>query len=365
MSEKTGGSWLFSPAQLALLGLLAGALFLAFKIIRPFLDPILIAAILAPVVHPLYRWLRARFRGRASLAALATCVLVVVVILGPLSLLAVGIVGEGTSSVKAIQGWVQEGGIDQLMTGPRVEKVRAFVARVAPLVDPERLELKNLVLSLSTKAGNLVAGQAKALLTGTGLLLSKVVLMLFVLYFAVRDGEEMLAGIRSLSPLPPEQEDRLLARFRSQSRSSLLGILGTAAAQGTVGGIGLALVGLPGLFWGTVMAFTSLIPFVGTALVWVPAAVYLLITGHPVMATFLALWCVVIVGTIDNFLRPVLMRGESGMSTLWMFFAVLGGLQYFGLPGLLYGPLVFGLCAVLLFMYRTEFAHVLNRPGAA
>ena len=363
MSEKTNGSWLFSPAQFALLGLLAGALFLAFKIIRPFLDPILIAAILAPVVYPLYRWLHGKLKGKAALAAVVTCLLVVVVILGPLSLLAVGIVSEGTDSVKAIQGWVEEGGIDALMTGPKLEKARAYIVRVAPLIDPERLDLKTLLLSLSTKAGNLVAGQAKALLTGTGLLLSKVVLMLFVLFFALRDGEEILIGIRALSPLPADQEERLLNRFRSVSRSSLLGILGTAAAQGTVGGIGLAIVGLPGLFWGTVMAFASLIPFVGTALVWLPASIFLLITGHPVKAAFLAVWGIVVVGMIDNFLRPVLMRGESGMSTLWMFFAVLGGLQYFGLPGLLYGPLVFGLCSVLLFMYRTEFAHMLNRPA--
>jgi len=364
MSEKASGGWVFSPGQLALLALLAGALYLAFRIIQPFLDPILIAVILTPIVHPVFRWIRRKVKGRPTPAALLTCTLVVVIILGPLSLMAVGIVSEGTASVKGIQAWIQKGGLDELMTGPRIDTVKAYITRVAPLVDPERLELKSLLLSVSGKAGNLVAEKAGALLTGTGVLLSKVVLMLFVLFFMVRDGESLLAGIRALSPLPPDQEERLLERFRGVSRSSLLGILGTAAAQGTAGGIGLAIVGLPGLFWGTVMAFTSLIPFIGTALVWVPAVVFLLITGSPVKAAVLALWCLLIVGTIDNFLRPILMRGESGMSTLWMFFAVVGGLQFFGLPGLLYGPLIFGLCAVLLFMYRTEFAHMLNRPEA-
>ena len=354
----------FSPGQLALLVLLAAALYFAFRIVRPFLDPILIAAILAVLAFPVFRRLRARLRGRATPAALLTCLLVVVIILGPLSLMAVGIVGEGTSSVKAIQAWVERGGVEELTSGPRVDALRAWVKRVAPLVDPERLDLKGLLLALSGKAGNLVAAKAGKLLTGTGVLLSKVALMLFVLFFALRDGERMLAGMRALSPLPAEQEDRLAARFRAVSRSSLLGILGTAVAQGTAGGIGLAVVGLPGLFWGTVMAFTSLIPFVGTALVWVPAAVYLLITGQSWQAAFLAAWSLAVVGSIDNVLRPLLMRGESGMSTLWMFFAVVGGLQLFGLPGLLYGPLVFGLCDVLLFMYRTEFAAVLNPTGA-
>jgi predicted PurR-regulated permease PerM len=157
----------------------------------------------------------------------------------------------------------------------------------------------------------------------------------------------------------------LLKQFRIVSRSSLLGILGTAAAQGAVGGIGLAIAGLPGVFWGSVMAFTSLIPFIGTALVWVPSVAFLLLTGHTGAAIFLTLWSVLVVGTLDNFLRPVLMKGGSEMSVLWMFFAVLGGLQLFGMPGLVYGPIVFGLCQVLLRLYQVEFGGMLTRKGGA
>jgi predicted PurR-regulated permease PerM len=147
------------------------------------------------------------------------------------------------------------------------------------------------------------------------------------------------------------------------SRSAILGTLGTAAAQGTAAAIGMTLVGLPGLFWGAILAFTSLIPFVGTALVWVPTVGFLLATGHPGKAAFFAAWSILIVGSIDNFLRPILMKGEGGISTLWMFFAVLGGLNLFGLPGLIYGPLIFGLCAVLLLLYRDEFADALAKQA--
>jgi predicted PurR-regulated permease PerM len=111
------------------------------------------------------------------------------------------------------------------------------------------------------------------------------------------------------------------------------------------------------------MAFASLIPLVGTAIVWIPACGYLAITGQPGMAAFLAIWCGVGVGSIDNFLRPALMKGEAEMSTLWVFFAVLGGLQLFGLPGLVYGPLVFGLGAVLLYLYQIEFQEYLTKEA--
>jgi predicted PurR-regulated permease PerM len=365
MAEDKPASRLENAGQIVLLVMLAGALYLAFKIIRPFLDPILIAAILAPIVHPIFRWLRGRLRGKASPAALVTCLLVVVIILGPLSLLVVGVVNQGAESVQAIQRWVKDGNLEKLTASPKLDSFRAFAAKAMPLVDPERLDLKKVVLTVSGRLGNLVASKAGALLSSTGGLLASTVLMLFILFFFVRDGDTLLTGLRALSPLRTDQEEMLLKQFRVVSRSSLLGILGTAVAQGTVGGIGLAIVGLPGVFWGSVMAFTSLIPFVGTALVWLPSAAFLLLTDNTGAAIFLVLWSVLLVGSLDNFLRPILMKGGSEMSTLWMLFAVLGGLQLFGMPGLVYGPIVFGLCQVLLRLYQSEFGEYLTRqaPG--
>jgi predicted PurR-regulated permease PerM len=353
-----------SAGQAALLLTLAGALYLAFRILRPFLDPILVAMILAPVLHPLFRWIRARLRGRAGLAALLVCLLVLLVILGPLSLLAIGIVSQGAESVKAIQTWVAEGNVQRLLADPRLDSARELASRIMPLVEPERLDLESLLMTLSAKLGNAVASKATTVVTGTGVAVSQVFLMLFVLFFFVRDGEALLAEFRGLSPLRASQQDALLRSFRAASKSSLTGIFGTAIAQGAAGGLGLAFVGLPGLFWGAVMAITSLIPFVGTALVWVPASVYLLATGHTGKAVFLAAWCLVVVGSIDNLLRPLLMKGSSEMSTLWMFFAVVGGLQYFGFLGLLYGPIVFALCAALLALYRAAFSTHLERAAA-
>ena len=361
--QRKGTSWAPS-GQVALLALLLLSLYLAFRLVRPFLDPIILAVVLAPIVHPVYRWLRARLRGRASAAALLTCLLVVLVVIGPLSVLGTALVNQGAAAVKMLDDRARSGKLADLLGGSQVEELLERIGTVLPMVDPARLDLPGLIHSFSSRIGQVLLAKGGQLLSGTGALLTSVVMMILVLFFMVRDGEEMLVGLRSLSPLRADQEELLIARFRSVSRSAILGTLGTAAAQGAAGGIGLYLVGLPGLFWGAIMAFTSLIPFVGTALVWVPAVGYLFATGHPGKAAFLAVWCIVIVGSIDNFLRPVLMKGEGGMSMLWMFFAVLGGLSMFGLLGLIYGPLIFGLCAVLLSLYRDEFADALAKRAA-
>ncbi len=152
-----------------------------------------------------------------------------------------------------------------------------------------------------------------------------------------------------------------MEKIKDVAKSALLGTFVTAIAQGAAGGIAFAICGLPGLFWGMVMAFASLIPMVGTALIWIPATLYLVISGSIKQAVFMVVWCIVVVGGLDNFVRPLFMQGGADMNTLLIFFAILGGINCFGLIGLLYGPLIFGLAMVLLYIYNMEFDEFLTR----
>lgn len=122
---------------------------------------------------------------------------------------------------------------------------------------------------------------------------------------------------------------------------------------------------LPALFWGTVMAFSSLIPVVGTALVWVPAAGYLAMAARWKSAIFLIIWGVVVVGSVDNFLRPFLMRGKEGVSPFYIFLTIIGGIQLFGLAGILYGPLILGFATVMLYIYQVEYQDVLGDEASS
>ncbi len=351
--EPQRGRW-------ALLALLAGALYLAFRIVKPFLHPILLAVILAPLVHPVYGWLRHRLRGKSGLAAFLTCALLVLMMLGPLALVTTALIAQGVESVQAVQGWVESGRLDELLAAPWLERARPLMQKYLPLVDPDRVDLAAMLVEASKKLGSFLLAKGGALLSGTGWLLSQMLLMLFVLFYLLCEGEQLLAHLRRLSPLRASQSQLLIERFRAVSRSAVLGTFATAIAQGIAGGIGLAVVGIPALFWGAMMALASLIPVVGTTLIWGPAAVYLLLAGRPWAALFLVLYSAIVVGSIDNFLRPVLMRGEAGMSTVFLFFAILGGMQAFGLLGVIYGPVVFALCAALLSLYETEYRDFLE-----
>ena len=210
--------------------------------------------------------------------------------------------------------------------------------------------LPNASKAVLSFAGNRVL----PLLSATWSFVMGFLIMLFVLFFAFRDGERMLAYLRHLSPLSSTQEDALIARVGDTTRAVVLGMGVTALAQGLAAMIAFRIAGIPALFWGSMLGASSIIPVVGTALVWVPAVGYLLIIGKTGAAVFVAAWCMIVVGSLDNFLRPLLMGGRVGMSAMLVFFAILGGLQAFGPVGILYGPLIFGLCAVCLYIYELE-----------
>ena len=185
--------------------------------------------------------------------------------------------------------------------------------------------------------------------------------MLFVLFFLLRDHAKIVDTLHWVLPLSRSQEEALLTEAKMVARSAVLGSVLTAIAQGIAGGIAMAIVGFPGLFWGTMMAFASFIPAVGTALIWLPASLYLILTGDWGWGLFLAGWGVVVVGSIDNVLRPILMQGSSNMSTLLIFLSLIGGIQLFGLIGVIYGPIIFALTLVLLRIYTIEFKDFLEK----
>ncbi len=186
-------------------------------------------------------------------------------------------------------------------------------------------------------------------------------LMLFVLFFLLRDHDKIIQTLRHVSPLSRSQEDTLLDEVEKVAKSAVMGSFLTALAQGFVGGFAMWMAGFAGLFWGTMMAFASFIPIVGTALIWMPAAAYLMLVGEWRWSAFPAGRWVLVVGSVDNLLRPLLMQGNSGMNTLLIFFSLIGGLQVYGLMGLVYGPIIFSLTLVLFRMYESEFHHFLEK----
>jgi predicted PurR-regulated permease PerM len=349
--------------------LLFVSIFTCYKILKPYLNPIILATILAILVKPIYQKLARFFGGRRNLAAFLTCTLLTLVVVLPLAFMLIALIQQGIQSFNAIYDWIAAGKYKALGESTWVVSITTIVQKYLPDIqkffpdfDLNSIRIDRILLQASSTVGRKLLNQSGQLFGNITILIGQFFLMLFAFFFIVRDQDKMFDAILHLVPLSASHEKQILEKIKSVAQSALFGTLITAIAQGFAGGIAFHIADLPGFFWGTAMAFASLIPVIGTALIWIPAAFYLFLSGHWGYSLFIVLWCAIVVGMIDNFVRPLFMKGSGEtMSTLLIFLSIIGGINYFGLIGLLYGPLIIGLTIVLLYIYSLEFKSFLNQ----
>ena len=336
------------------------AFFLCYKMLGPYLDPIIIGIILSVLTNPVYQWLKQECRNKKSIAAFISCILLILIIIIPLTLIFLAIIKQGVLSFNAINKWIAAGNIEKLAGTPFVSQVIEFTQKHIKASLIKDMDINSIMITISSHAGEIMVNQGKYIISNITSVIGKFFLMTFVFFFAVQDQEKNFRYIFHLVPLSSSHERILVDKIKAVAKSAILGTIITGASQGIAGGIAFYICGLPGFFWGAVMAFASLIPMVGTSLVWLPASIWLFISGAWKSGVFLIIWSVVVVGMMDNIVRPLFMKGAAGMSSLLIFFSILGGLSYFGLTGLLYGPMIFGMTMVLLYIYDLEFRFFLD-----
>lgn len=349
------------PRHGVLLLALAIAFYACYLLVAPYLGSIVLAAIVALLVLPLHTKIESYMPAKPNLASVVSCTLVTVVVLLPLLFVTIAIMNEGIDFMSNAYDWLTNGGAKAFLSHPYIQSGVSLLNKWLPF---ESLKVDELVQQAAVKVTQLSSSFLSA---STGLLgdvantVLSFSLMLFVLFFFLRDQESIVSSIRHIIPLSRSQEEMIFNEVKVVAKSAVFGAFLTALAQGALGGIAMAMAGFSGLFWGSMMAFASFIPFVGTAMIWLPASIYLFITGDWQWALFLIAWGVLVIGSIDNFLRPWLMQGSTGMSTLLLFFSLLGGLQLFGLIGLIYGPIIFAVTLVLARLYEIEFEDFIEQ----
>lgn len=342
-----------------IIALLAAA-YACYLLITPYLNSIIMAFIISLLMSPMHSKLCQSWPKHKNITALLSCLLLTVVIVLPLLAIFAAIVQQGAHLSQTVYAWATSGGIQELLAHPYVIKGLDIINHYLPFDHINPQEIAQRAAKFISQFGSVLVSISAGVLGDATHFIMNFFLMLFVLFFLLRDQEKLLNNFRHILPLSRSQEDRLLSEIEQVSKSAVLGSFLTAVAQGVVGGLAFWFVGLPGLFLGTMIGAASFIPVVGTALVWVPAAIYLFLTGEVTWAVFIVVWGIAVIGSIDNLLRPLLMQGSAGMDTLMIFFALLGGIQLFGLIGLIYGPLIFAITIVLFKMYEEEFKHFLN-----
>lgn len=224
-----------------------------------------------------------------------------------------------------------------------------------PVIDSQRVT--SVLVNASRNLLSWLLKMFLKVLSKTWLTIFNFFLMLFVMFFVFYDGENIMNYAHRIIPLGSEEQRQVLQRIKEVSSSITFSIFGTALCQALLAMVIFRIVGIPALFWGSMLGMCSIIPIVGTTLIWIPATIYLFVTGQTWQGWFVLVACGLLVAQIDNILRPFLMKktGKTGMSYLVLFFAILGGLQTFGLIGIVYGPLIFGICGICLLFFSTQF----------
>jgi predicted PurR-regulated permease PerM len=347
----------FRHAFLIGLVLSISAAFLAM--VWSFALTILLAAIFAGLANPVYRRLDRQFGDRPNLAAVATLVLALVLVLGPL----VAVLAAGANEALRITDTM----------GPRLQQLinepGAFEDGLRGL--PFYAYLEPYREQLLIKAGEVVGGASTSLFSAvsattraTAVFVFHFVVLLYTMFFLLTDGPSMLATIASYLPLAEADKARMLDKFVSVTRATLKGTILIGTTQGVLGGLAFWVTGIDGpIFWGTVMTVLSIIPGVGGALVWVPACIAMAVGGELWRAVGLALFCSLVIGSVDNLMRPRLVGHDTQMHQLMIFFSTLGGLSLFGVAGFILGPVLAALFVTAWEMFGVAFRQELAQPA--
>ena len=321
-------------------------LYLCWRMIQPFLSVILWATVLVILFHPVHRRLRQRIKS-PSLAALVSCVLVILIILVPVALITLAVVNELANAVVTVQQ-----GFDYLLD-PNSRITGPILNFLGQYIDINQLRSEEFLVERIRGVSGQLASRTLGFIGGLVGAIVQTFFVIFTMYYFFRDGENISRSVRDSLPLERDQADSIMSRTREVIDASVYGVITIAIIQGTLGGLAFWVLGLrSAIIWAVVMTFLSMVPMLGAFIVWVPAAIYLALTGHWVKALILAAWGTLVIGMIDNFLRPKLVGSRTRLHELLIFFSVLGGLNVFGVLGVVLGPVVLAITLALIDVYK-------------
>lgn len=334
--------------------LLLLAVTLAFYgLIAEFVKPIFWAVVLALMFYPMQSWLLGVIRDRPSLGALITTLTIVVAVLIPVFLLVLAVAQEAASIVQDLEAGNISPQVAMAWLQERIPPLTGLLDRFG--VEPE--QLREGLSAGAVASGKWIASHALIIGQSTLTFFLQLFVMLYLLFFFIRDGAHILQRVRQAQPLEDTLARQLSSRFATVARATLKGTFLIGAIQGFIGGVAFWMLDLRApLLWGAMMAVFSLVPAVGPAIVWLPAAVILIATGAWVKGLILIVIGSVVIGLADNLLRPALVGRDVGLPDYIILLSTLGGISMFGVSGVLIGPII----AALFFAVWHSFEQQRN-----
>ena len=327
-----------------------------------FLIPLTWAALLAIVFYPLHVRLTHLLHGRNSLASFLFTTLVILVVMVPTVLLSLLLASESVAVYEWSRDFLTGTGLQDFVSHMQVSAPAKAFGYFAPLLRSWKIDIADVAVKAANIISSFLVSQATDFAKNLASFVVNFFLTTFALFFFFRDGSRIVGGIRSILPMAPEHTDLILGRLYETVAAVVQGTMVTSATQGLLTGVGFWVLGVPfAVFLGCGAAFASMLPL-GTSLVWLPVALYLGVTGSIARAVILVTWGVLVVGTVDNLLRPLLIGGRAEIPTLLLFFGMLGGLQAYGFLGIFLAPAIIAILVAFLQIYREQYS---TDPNAA
>ncbi|MBN2306809.1 AI-2E family transporter [Candidatus Peregrinibacteria bacterium] len=340
---------------------------LIITFISPFGVDLLIAGVIVTAIYPIHRWLYQQIPSR-SLAALISMLLTIVVVLIPFTLFGFFVVDQATDAYTVVSHRVNE--LVQATEGGSTSKILEmipFSGKIKSMLNYLPISTADILQTARDAVGvtsSFLLAKTTNILKHLSLFLVHLVVFLISLYYFLREGDRLVDYIRSLIPLSRAYRQELFTKLSLLSYGIIYGIFGAAILQGFLVGLGFWGAGISNAaFWGVIAALFSPIPYIGTTVVWLPAVILLAINGHWLVAILLLAWCIAIVGTADNIIKPYIIGSSAHLHPLATLLMLLGGTFVFGLKGLLFGPLVLTLGLAFLHIYQLEYKGVLQVEG--
>lgn len=327
---------------LAVLVVTAIALYLCWLMLRPFLGVLAWAIVLVIVFYPVHKQLGTRIKRR-GLHALLSCLLVVLVIVLPLTVLTMAVVEELGKAVPNLPSQAAEMANNQT---PLLGRVSEWLHNRFGI---DTLRLQEFLIQQVRNSGQRLLGASFNLVGNIVSSIIKAFFVIFTMYYLFRDSDKIVAKLPDALPLRREQSEVIIMRIQQVVSASVYGVVAIAAIQGILGGLMFWILGIPSpVLWAVLLAFVCMIPIAGSFLVWLPLSISLMVGGYWTRAVVLIVWGAVVISSVDNFLRPKLVGSQTRLHELLVFFSVLGGISVFGLLGIVLGPVVLAITLGLL-----------------
>ncbi|MEF9476275.1 MAG: AI-2E family transporter [Candidatus Mariimomonas ferrooxydans] len=332
------------------LAIAIGLFYLFYRVLSPFLHTIAWAMVLSITFYPLYR-VFLKFVKRPWAASLITLILILVIIIGPFTY----IIGALAKEITDIYSTIEEKGFETITKIQEHPQFSGVFEKISSYKIFEDFDFKEGAIETLKSIGKYIGENVSKVFKNAVFLAINFLIMCITTFYFLKDGNTLVNYIKRIIPFSEEQKKKLEQRVKEMVIAAIYGGLAVGVAQGILGGIAFSIFGLPSpVFWGTAMAFFSLVPIFGTFLIWGSASLILVLSGSVAKGAGLFLYGVLIISSVDNILKPLIIGGRTKLHMLLIFFSVLGGIKFLGFLGFILGPLITALCLSLLEIYTFD-----------